>query len=106
MIAATWHAGEVQAQIRAGSAERMAEIGSKVVRDLMPDQHRAFFEQLPFIVVGALDAEQRPWASILAGMPGFATSPHPRRLEIEANPVAGDPLADSFEPGKPVGILG
>ena len=106
MISATWHAGEVAAQTRAGTADHMAQIGPKVVRDFMPDQHRAFFEQLPFIVVGALDHQQRPWASILSGMPGFASSPHPRRLEIEANPVAGDPLAEALEVGNPVGILG
>ena len=103
---ATWHDGEVAAQTRAGTAGHMAEIGPKVVRDFMPDQHRQFFEQLPFVVVGSLDAEQRPWASILAGMPGFASSPHPRRLEIEANPLPGDPLGDALEVGNTLGFLG
>jgi uncharacterized protein len=103
---ATWHDGERAAQARAGSAAHMAEIGPKVIRDFMPDQHRQFFEQLPFIVVGSLDADGRPWASILAGMPGFASSPHPRRLEIEANPLPGDPLADALEVGNTLGFLG
>ena len=67
-ITSTWHAGERAAQTRAGTAEHMAAIGPKVVRDFMPDQHRAFFEQLPFLVIGSLDAERRPWASILAGL--------------------------------------
>src|SRR5215468_712499 len=87
----TWHKGEIEAQSRVGTAEHMAEIGPKVIRDFMPDQHRLFMQQLPFIVVGSLDAQQRPWASILAGLPGFMSSPHPRRLEIEANPLPGDP---------------
>ena len=102
----TWHEGERAAQTRAGTAARMAEIGPHVVRDFMPDQHRAFFEQLPFVVLGSLDAENRPWASIVSGLPGFATSPHPRRLEIEANPVPGDPLADALQTGVPLGLLG
>ena len=105
-IAPTWHKGEIEAQSRIGIAEHMAEIGPKVIRDFMPDQHRAFFEQLPFVVVGSLDAVQRPWASIVAGLPGFASSPHPRRLEIEANPVPGDPLAAALQVGGPLGILG
>ena len=105
-ITSTWHAGERAAQTRAGTAEHMAAIGPKVVRDFMPDQHRAFFEQLPFLVIGSLDAEQRPWASILAGLPGFASSPHPRRLEIEANPLPGDPLAEALAVGSPLGLLG
>jgi predicted pyridoxine 5'-phosphate oxidase superfamily flavin-nucleotide-binding protein len=106
MIAAPWHAGEQAAQARVGTAEHMAEIGPKVIRDFMPDQHRAFFEQLPFVVIGSLDAEQRPWASIVAGLPGFATSPHPRRLEIEANPLPGDPLGEALVAGNPLGLLG
>jgi predicted pyridoxine 5'-phosphate oxidase superfamily flavin-nucleotide-binding protein len=106
MITAPWHPGEQAAQARAGTAQHMAEIGPKVIRDFMPDQHRQFFEQIPFIVVGSLDGEQRPWASILAGMPGFASSPHPRRLEIEANPLPGDPLGDALEVGNTLGILG
>jgi predicted pyridoxine 5'-phosphate oxidase superfamily flavin-nucleotide-binding protein len=106
MIAQTWHEGERAAQTRAGTAEHMAQIGPKVVRDFMPDQHRQFFEQLPFIVVGSLDAEQRPWASILAGIPGFASSPHSRRLEIEANPLPDDPLTEALEVGNPLGFLG
>jgi predicted pyridoxine 5'-phosphate oxidase superfamily flavin-nucleotide-binding protein len=106
MIATPWHAGEQAAQARAGTATHMAEIGPKVIRDFMPDQHRQFFEQLPFIVVGSLDSDQRPWASILSGMPGFASSPHSRRLEIEANPVPGDPLGDALEVGNTLGILG
>jgi uncharacterized protein len=106
MSASPWHAGEQAAQARAGTAARMEEIGSKVIRDFMPDQHRQFFEQLPFIVAGSLDAQQRPWASILSGLPGFASSPHPRRLEIEAEPVPGDPLVESLEVGTSLGLLG
>jgi predicted pyridoxine 5'-phosphate oxidase superfamily flavin-nucleotide-binding protein len=101
-----WHAGERAAQARVGTADFMAELGPKVIRDFMPDQHRQFFEQLPFVVVGSLDAEQRPWASMLAGLPGFASSPHPRRLEIEANPLPGDPLGAALAVGSPVGLLG
>jgi predicted pyridoxine 5'-phosphate oxidase superfamily flavin-nucleotide-binding protein len=104
--AAPWHAGERAAQTRAGTAGHMAEIGPTVIRDFMPDQHRLFFEQLPFVVVGSLEAEQRPWASLLAGLPGFATSPHPRLLEIEANPLPGDPLAAALAVGNTLGILG
>jgi uncharacterized protein len=106
MIQSPWHAGERAAQGRAGTSERMEEIGSKVIRDFMPDQHRQFFEQLPFVVVGSLDRAQRPWASILSGLPGFVSSPHPRRLEIEANAVVGDPLAEALQVGGPLGLLG
>ncbi|MEX5612780.1 FAD-binding oxidoreductase, partial [Pseudomonas protegens] len=67
-----WHAGERQLQARAGVAERMEAFGTKVIRQAMPDQHRQFYGQLPFILVGAVDAQGNPWASILEGPPGFA----------------------------------
>jgi predicted pyridoxine 5'-phosphate oxidase superfamily flavin-nucleotide-binding protein len=101
-----WHAGERAAQERAGTAEHMAQVGPQVIRTFMPDQHRIFFAQLPFIVMGALDAEGQPWASILSGLPGFVHSPHPQRLEIAAAPIAGDPLRDALRLGAPIGLLG
>ncbi|MDN8943578.1 hypothetical protein Q0P03_14800, partial [Staphylococcus aureus] len=60
---APWHAGEVAMQQTVGVAERMAVVGSKVVRDFMPDQHRDFYEQLPFIVMGAVDPQGDAWAT-------------------------------------------
>ena len=60
-----WHAGEQQLQAHVGVAERMEAFGRKVIRTWMPDQHRAFYEQLPFMLYGAVDADGRPWASVL-----------------------------------------
>jgi predicted pyridoxine 5'-phosphate oxidase superfamily flavin-nucleotide-binding protein len=104
--ARAWHDGERVLQARAGIAERMAEIGPRVLRDHMPEQHRSFFAQLPFLVAGSLDGEGRPWASVLAAAPGFAHSPDPRHLRIDALPQANDPLAAALAVGAPVGLLG
>lgn len=107
--AKTWpafHAGEVMLQERAGIAERMAEVGPRVVRRHMPDQHREFFAQLPYLIVGGLDRRARPWASILCGAPGFVQSPNDTQLDVAAGPGADDPLAGCLVPGAPVGLLG
>ncbi|WP_395678643.1 pyridoxamine 5'-phosphate oxidase family protein, partial [Inquilinus sp.] len=72
-----FHAGELAAQARAGVRERMAAGGRRMIRGVMPDQHRDFFAMLPFLVVGSLDRQGRPWASILSGRPGFLQSPDP-----------------------------
>ena len=60
-----FHAGERALQQRAGLRERMAIVGARVIRDHLPDQHREFFAQLPFLVVGSLDADGQPWTSLL-----------------------------------------
>ncbi|MBT2321926.1 pyridoxamine 5'-phosphate oxidase family protein [Variovorax paradoxus] len=106
MNAGPWHEGERALQARAGTGERMAEIGPRVLRDHMPDQHRIFFAQLPFLIAGSLDADGRPWASVLAAPPGFAHSPDPRHLRFDAQTLSGDPLAAALAPGAPIGLLG
>jgi predicted pyridoxine 5'-phosphate oxidase superfamily flavin-nucleotide-binding protein len=105
-MAATFHAGELAMQRRAGVAARLQEIGDKVIRDHMPDQHRAFFRQLPTLVVGSVDAQRRPWASMLVGEPGFVSDADARHLRIDAWPDAGDPLAAHLAIGAPLGLLG
>jgi hypothetical protein len=103
---ASWHEGERALQRLVGVDERMAELGTRVLRDHMPEQHRLFFPQLPFLLAGSVDAAQQPWASVLAAPPGFAHSPDPRHLRVDALPLAADPLAVSLVPGAPIGLLG
>jgi len=101
-----WHEGERAAQMRAGVAERMAVIGRRNIRSFMPDQHRQFFTQLPFVLVGSVDAAGWPWASVLTGLPGFVRSPDPVVLELAAHPVPGDPLERALAEDKALAILG
>jgi len=102
----TFHAGEKALQERAGVRGRLAQAGPKVIRDYMPDQHRLFFAELPLLFVGSLDAQGRPWASVLTGMPGFIASPDPHTLTVHARPAASDPFAQNLEVGIPIGLLG
>jgi predicted pyridoxine 5'-phosphate oxidase superfamily flavin-nucleotide-binding protein len=101
-----FHAGERAMQARAGVAERMAEIGHRVVRGEMPDQHRELFEKLPFMLVGAMDAAGRPWATMATGQPGFVRTPDARTLRLGQRPIGEDVLGLQLSPGRPVGLLG
>jgi len=105
-MADPFHRGEEDVQRRAGMDARIVEIGRKIIRDHMPDDHRELFAELPFLAIGSLDARDRRWASIVAGPPGFASSPDPRTLRVAAAPMAGDPLAANAVDGAPVGVLG
>ena len=99
-----FHRGERAVQDRVGVGARMAVAGRRAIRDFMDEQHREFFEQLPFVVVGSVDDSGQPWASILAGPPGFMTAASPHMLTVGAPPLAGDPLVLAV--GRPVGLLG
>ncbi len=101
-----WHVGEKRLQERAGVAQRMEAFGQKVIRDHMPDQHRIFFQQLPFMVAGTVDAAGRPWATLLEGPEGFVESPDPRQLLIHAAPGSEDPAAAGLAAGEAIGLLG
>ncbi|HEY9063343.1 MAG TPA: pyridoxamine 5'-phosphate oxidase family protein [Burkholderiaceae bacterium] len=103
---ATFHAGEIALQRRAGVHERLAEIGDRVIRDLMPEQHRELFRKLPTVIVGSIDAQRRPWASMLIGAPGFIHDPDAYRLRIAARPGYGDLLGEHLAPGASIALLG
>ena len=105
-MTATFHEGEMALQESVGAREQLAQVGSLVIRGEMPQQHRDFFAQLPFLVAGTVSADGQPWASVLAGAPGFIQSPNARELHVNAVPVAGDPLAESLTVDAPVGLLG
>jgi ferredoxin-NADP reductase/predicted pyridoxine 5'-phosphate oxidase superfamily flavin-nucleotide-binding protein len=104
--ASPFHAGEQEIQSRVGKREKMEGFGRRMIRSFMPDQHREFYAKLPFLVVGSIDREGWPWASIVPGRPGFVTSPDAEHLQVDASAIPGDPLEDIIAPGAPLGLLG
>jgi hypothetical protein len=102
----TWHPGEKAIQEQVGAAERMEDVGRRVVRDFLPDQHRAFFAQIPFIVAGSVDGRGDAWATLVAGGPGFIASPTPTTLGIALRPDPSDPASEGMRDGDAIGLLG
>ena len=101
-----FHPGERAVQERLGVREAIEPFARQMIRPFIPEQHRAFYRQLPFIVAAARDAAGRPWATLLAGEPGFIDSPGPQCLDIRSVLPAGDALADGLEFGADLGLLG
>ncbi|MFK9007631.1 pyridoxamine 5'-phosphate oxidase family protein [Pseudomonas pergaminensis] len=101
-----WHAGERQLQAAVGVADRMAVVGPKVIRDHLPEQHRDFYPLLPYLLLGVVDAQGIPWATLIEGAPGFAHSPDPQTLQVDSLPSVGDPARSAVLDGASVGLLG
>jgi ferredoxin-NADP reductase/predicted pyridoxine 5'-phosphate oxidase superfamily flavin-nucleotide-binding protein len=101
-----FHPGEQQVQERLGVRDKIESFARKVVRDHLPRQHREFYAELPFALIGTTDAHGRPWASLISGAPGFLSSPDASTLRVAARAFAGDPLAENLRPGADVSVLG
>ncbi|MEO0947732.1 MAG: pyridoxamine 5'-phosphate oxidase family protein [Cyanobacteria bacterium J06641_5] len=103
---APFHQGEIAIHTRMGVREKIDEIGRRVIRDFLPEQHRKFFAKIPYIIVGSVDDVGRPWASVLLGNPGFISSPDVHTLHITAQPLFGDPFAQILAKDINIGLLG
>jgi ferredoxin-NADP reductase/predicted pyridoxine 5'-phosphate oxidase superfamily flavin-nucleotide-binding protein len=102
----TFHLGEQAIQKRLGVFDEIGPWARKVVRPCLPEQHREFYSELPFLVAAARDERGRPWATLLTGGPGFAQTPDPSRLILETRPVEGDALEGRLVTGSQLGLLG
>jgi predicted pyridoxine 5'-phosphate oxidase superfamily flavin-nucleotide-binding protein len=88
-----FHSGELRAQHLAGQVA-----AGHGIREFMPDQHRAFFEALPFALLASAGPDGAPRAQLLQGAPGFIRSPDPLTLELAC--------ASELAAGDKVGLLG
>ncbi len=101
MDAPPFHAGERDAQQRAGF-----QVNRAPIRDRLPEQHRTFFAAQPFLLIAGMAADGSPGATVLTAEPGFISSPDPQTLLIEALPDSRDPFAALMAEGAAVGMLG
>ena len=115
--------GERDIHEKLGYVEHIETVGRQIIRDFLTEQHENFFARLSYALVGSLDADGNPWASMLVGEPGFIAAPSDdssddasegpkgptsdhRTLRIEAQIPFGDPLANHLAEGADIGFLG
>jgi uncharacterized protein len=101
-----WHEGELQLQRRAGVVEKMDDLGRRYIRNHLTEQHREFYPQLPFVVLGAVDTKGDVWATLRAGPPGFLGAPDETHLHVAAPRDASDPAEAGMEDGDAIALLG
>ncbi|MDD7912128.1 pyridoxamine 5'-phosphate oxidase family protein [Pseudovibrio exalbescens] len=100
-----FHEGEIAVQEKLG-VRRVEDMARKFVRPFMPDQHRLFFENQPFVVMAARDETGRPWVSLLSGNGRFASSASSTRLILKGALPRDDALAKAAFENTDVGLLG
>lgn len=105
-----FHSGEQEIQSRVGMRETMEGFSKQVITNFIPEQHRDFYQKLPFVLLGHADHNGWPWATMLCNEPGFITSENNKKLTIQSSPVNGDPFStllaqQQFENTR-IGLLG
>jgi len=104
MTQTPFHAGEREAQERAGVAAMAARIGRGIHPEI-PPAARAFLEQADLIVLATTDPDDRPWASIVTGQPGMVQVPDDVTAVVTLAPIAGDPLMANLTFGSHIGLI-
>jgi predicted pyridoxine 5'-phosphate oxidase superfamily flavin-nucleotide-binding protein len=101
-----FHAGEQSLHEKLGIGERQHQLGLRMIRDHMPDQHRDFFAGLSSVHIGAVDSAGHPWAMMRVGPAGFMTSEDDKTLNISSRPLAGEPTDLHLTEGAKVSVVG
>lgn len=103
-MAAGYPAGARFVQGLVGVTER-AERNARALRGDIPEVAARFLAAQPQVMTSWVDRDQRVWASLLVGSPGFVHAPDDRHVVIRAEPSPGDPL-EGLRDGDPLGVLG
>lgn len=101
-----FHEGERSLHKRLDIEERQHQLGLRMVRDHMPDQHREFFAMLESVHIGAVDSDGHPWAITRTGASGFMYSPDEKTLMISSRPLPGEPKELNFNVGAKTSVVG
>ncbi|WP_114326118.1 pyridoxamine 5'-phosphate oxidase family protein [Candidatus Colwellia aromaticivorans] len=101
-----FHLAEIAVQERLGIAESVAHYSEGLIRAVMPEQHRKFYSELPFVVLGVTDSKGYPWPIPLFGRAGFIQSTNDTTLQFRGLPRLIKTLALEFITGQKIGMLG
>ncbi|MEM7352116.1 MAG: pyridoxamine 5'-phosphate oxidase family protein [Acidobacteriota bacterium] len=75
------HPGEIEMQRRRGVLEAGSRVAA-IIHPAMPPAAASFIAQQPFTIAAVLDQEQRPWAALWSGPPGFLEIRDERTLNV------------------------
>ena len=104
MKRATYHAGELAVQARAGVSESASRIG-RGIHDFLPPLAQGFLEDQRLAVGASVGAEGSVWASLLTGPPGFLQAIDDRTVRVTPLPVPGDALRERIRVNPSFGMV-
>jgi predicted pyridoxine 5'-phosphate oxidase superfamily flavin-nucleotide-binding protein len=100
----TYHEGELEMQARAGVKTMAARI-ARGIYSAMPPIAQEFLEEQRFAVAASVDTVGQVWASPLVGEAGFLIARDAHTIQIETQPLSGDPLFANLAHNPQIGLL-
>lgn len=99
-----YHEGELAVQARAGVQEMASRVG-RSIGSTIPPAAQDFLGRQPMVIVGTVDRDGFPWATLATGKPGFMQASDERRVSIAAQSPAGDPMVENIGSNGQVGLI-
>ncbi len=84
----------------------MSDIGPRVLRNHLTSQHREFYPLLVSVVLGTIDNDGKPWATLRCNRAGFLHAMDERRLSVEIERDDLDPAEEGMAADHPIAMLG
>jgi predicted pyridoxine 5'-phosphate oxidase superfamily flavin-nucleotide-binding protein len=103
-VSGPYHAGEIEAQRRAGVAELSARVG-RSIRPTIPAVAARFLAERTFVVAATVGRSGAVRASILTGQPGFAVATGESRIEVAPGGGHAGTVEDDIEATGRIGLL-
>ncbi len=101
---ASFHSGELAVQTKVGvqaNADRLVHLLDGVIKPAA----QTFLQQQSWAIASSVDTNGHVWASPLTGAPGFVQPLTDHSIQINAVPIAGDPLGAALQSGNAMGLL-
>lgn len=83
----------------------MARRIGKSIGSVIPSAAQEFLASQPMVVIGSVDRDGFPWASLVTGDPGFIRALDERRVRIAARPPVGDSFGENIGINDQVGLI-
>jgi uncharacterized protein len=99
-----FHAGEIEVQVRLRVREDAERVGRSIASEI-PPAVRPLLQVQRMAVAASLDAQGRPWASLLTGPAGFIQVTDDQLLRVAVSPPPADPLVANLRERPELGLL-
>jgi uncharacterized protein len=99
-----YHAGELAVQRKAGVSAMAQKVGN-IIRPNIPAAAQDFLAEQKIVAISSVDVNNRVWATLLYGEPGFVQILDETTIVIQPQSSVGDPLFENLKNHSVVGMI-